>query len=49
MLIPNNETVNNTDWEDYITTVVRIEQVTGYDFFSNLEDSLESKIESRVY
>lgn len=49
ILIPNNETVKDTDWQDYLVSVDKIESITGYDFFSNLDDSLESKIESRVY
>lgn len=49
ILMPNNETVKNTDWQNYITTVNQIESITGYDFFSNLDDDLESKIESQIY
>ncbi|NEP53362.1 MAG: DNA/RNA non-specific endonuclease [Moorea sp. SIO3C2] len=47
--IPNNESVKNTDWQDYLTTVNRIEKLTGYDFFKELPDEIEEVLESKVY
>ena len=37
------------DWENYICSINDIEKMTGYDFFELLEDSLEEKLESKVY
>lgn len=49
VIMPNNESVRKTDWTDYLTTVDKVEEVTGYDFFSYLIDDVESEIESKVY
>ncbi|NET61105.1 MAG: DNA/RNA non-specific endonuclease [Symploca sp. SIO2E6] len=46
--IPNNESVKHTDWQDYLTTVDEIEALTGYDFFEELPDEIETVLESRV-
>ena len=47
--IPNNDTVARTDWKDYIVSVDEIEQKTGYDFFSAVPKSIQTKIESIAY
>lgn len=47
--MPNSEDVRNTDWEDYIVSVDRVEKETGYNFFSTLPKSLQRKIESVKY
>lgn len=43
--VPNNQDVS-TDWTDFITTVDAIENLTGYDLFENISDSVESILES---
>jgi len=43
-----DEHIFEKNWVDYLTDVDTIEKLTGYDFLSKVEDSLEAKIESRV-
>ena len=40
---------NKKTWKDYITTVDAIEELTGFDFWSELEDSVEDVLEAKVY
>ena len=49
VIMPNSKKVRKTDWEDYITTVDKVESVTGYDFFSYLIDDVEEEIEGKIY
>lgn len=45
--VPNDQDVS-TDWTDFITTVDVIENLTGYDLFENISDSIESILESNL-
>lgn len=36
------------DLESYVSTIDEVEKLSGYDYFSFLDDSIESKIESRT-
>ncbi len=36
-------------WEYYATTVDQIEELTGFDFFANLDDEIENALESKKY
>ena len=47
--MPNNDTVARTDWQDYIVSVDEIEKKTGYDFFSTVPKSIQTKIEAKAY
>lgn len=48
--VPNRMGMGKTgDWEQYICTVDEIEDMTGYDFFELLPDSVEDALESRKY
>ncbi len=52
--MPNNMSVSKEDWGKYRVSVDKIEQVTGYDFFTEIpktvQDALEAKIdEGAVY
>ena len=49
VIMPNSEKVKRTDWQDYLVSVDKVEDVTGYDFFAYLSDDVEEKIESKVY
>ncbi len=46
--IPNVDTtaLRNSDWPLYLTTVDAIEQLTGYDFFSNVDPIVQNAIEA---
>ena len=47
--MPNSEKVKRTDWQDYLVSVDKVEDVTGYDFLAYLNDDIEEAIESKVY
>jgi endonuclease G len=36
VIMPNQDSIRNDPWENYLTTVDAVETLTGYDFFSNL-------------
>ncbi len=46
--IPNAQTAADKPWRAYLTTVDALEQLTGYDFLSNVPTDLQQLIESRV-
>lgn len=45
--VPNNNSVVS-DWRQYRVSTDYVEQVTGYNFFSNVPDAIENTIEARV-
>lgn len=47
VFIPNNNSVVS-DWKQYRVSVDYVEQMTGYDFFSNVPVSIQSTIESKI-
>jgi endonuclease G len=47
VVMPNIAGVRNDDWEQYKTTVRRIEKSTGYDFLSAVKKSVQDVIENR--
>ncbi len=49
VIMPNSEKVKRTDWTDYLVSVDKVEDITGYDFFAYLNDDVEEAIESKVY
>jgi endonuclease G len=49
VMMPNNDRVANTDWQDYIVSVDEVEKRTGYDFFNTLDKETQRTIESQVY
>ncbi len=46
--IPNKDNVANTPWVNYRTSVDAIENLTGYDFFSNVSVSIQKIIEAKT-
>ncbi|HJQ31529.1 MAG TPA: tandem-95 repeat protein [Pyrinomonadaceae bacterium] len=46
VIMPNVQGIRNNDWHSYITTVDAVEQLTGYDFFSNVDPAVQACIES---
>lgn len=46
--IPNKDNVSNTPWINYRTSVDAIENLTGYDFFSNVSVSIQKIIEAKT-
>ena len=45
-IMPNSKI--NKDLDYYIVTVDAIEEITGIDFLSDLDDEIENKIESKI-
>ena len=50
VFIPNAQR-NGADssWEDYLTSVDYIEEMTEYDFFTELSDEIEKTLEAGIY
>ncbi|HEY0156292.1 MAG TPA: DNA/RNA non-specific endonuclease, partial [Thermoanaerobaculia bacterium] len=48
VIMPNIQGIRNVDWTTYLTTVDEVEQLTGYDFFSEVADAVENAIEAGV-
>jgi DNA/RNA endonuclease G (NUC1) len=48
VILPNIQGIRNTPWENYLTTVDAVEQLTGYDFFSNLPPAVQACVEGGV-
>jgi DNA/RNA endonuclease G (NUC1) len=46
VIVPNTQGIRNVNWETYITRVDAVEDLTGYDFFSNLPDAVENCVEA---
>ncbi len=45
-MLPNQQAFIGGTPKDYILSIDRLEQITGYDFFPLLDDSLENRLES---
>ena len=48
VLMPNQQGIKDTPWQIYQTSIDQIEQLTGYDFLSNLSESIQAVLEARV-
>ena len=46
VIMPNEQGIRSIDWRTYLTTVDEVEQLTGYDFFTNVRDAVENAIEA---
>ena len=44
--VMENKAIPNS-WTNYATTIDKVEELTGYDFLSKLEDQIENVIESK--
>jgi DNA/RNA endonuclease G (NUC1) len=50
VMMPNNPKIEKTErWESFITTVRRIEETTGFNFYRNIEQEIQDIIENREY
>lgn len=47
--MPNISGIRRDKWEKYITTVRKIEESSGFDFFSNLSQDLQDILETRKF
>jgi endonuclease G len=48
VIMPNTQGIRSNNWQQYRVSVDQVEQLTGYDFFSNVPSSIQSVIESVV-
>jgi endonuclease G len=48
VIMPNTQGVRTNTWQQYRVSVDQVEQMTGYDFFSNVPASIQAVIESVV-
>lgn len=48
VLMPNNQTVNAYHWSQYRVSVDDLESITGYDFLSNINSTIQSYLESGI-
>jgi endonuclease G len=48
VLMPNTQTVSSQPWGNYRVAIDSVEKITGYNFLSNLTDSIQNRIESVV-
>jgi endonuclease G len=46
VIMPNIQGIRNNPWENYLTTVDAVEQLTGYNFFSNLPPAIQACVEA---
>ena len=48
VIMPNTQDVNNYKWYDYRVSVNDVEELTGFDFLSNVSTSIQEVIEAVV-
>lgn len=48
VIMPNTHAIENDDWQGFITSVDAVEELTGYNFFSNLPDNVEYCVEAGI-
>lgn len=46
--MPNRQGIRNNDWQDYLTSVDHIEDLTGYDLLADLNPNLQARLEAVV-
>jgi len=48
VIMPNTQGIRANDWRNYLVSVDQVEALTGYNFFSNVPDSIENSIEAGI-
>lgn len=46
--MPNRQGIRNTDWKQYLTSVDKLQQATGYDLLSNVNPAVQMQLEAKV-
>lgn len=46
--IPNVQGIRSDEWQNYLTSVDQVEEISGYDFFSNVPTAVQGVIEARL-
>jgi DNA/RNA endonuclease G (NUC1) len=47
VIMPNGQGIRNDSWQKYLVSVDQVEALTGYDFFSNVPEEIQSVIEAK--
>lgn len=47
--MPNQQGIGQQNWTKYLTSVDKLEELSGYDFLSNLPEKIQKVIEARDY
>jgi endonuclease G, mitochondrial len=47
VLMPNQQGIKETNWTSYRTSIDAIEQLTGYDFLSNVAEPIQASLEAK--
>jgi endonuclease G, mitochondrial len=48
VIMPNVQGIRNDPWQKYLATVDQVEALSGYDFFSTVNDAVEPVIEAKL-
>ena len=48
VIMPNQQGIRNTPWQNFLTTVDAVEELSGYDLFSNLPEPIQRCVEAGV-
>ena len=48
VVMPNTQGIRNNPWENYLTTVDAVEALTGYNFFSELPQAIQTCVEAGI-
>ena len=48
VIMPNNDNIRPDDWKKYLATVRQVESLSGYNFYSNVPQSIQDVIEPRL-
>ncbi len=48
VIMPNNTVIRPDSWQKYLATIDQVENLTGYDFFSNVPVAVQNVIEAKL-
>ncbi len=48
VIMPNQQGIKNTSWREYRRSVDQVEELTGYDLFSNIPELIQTAIEAKT-
>ena len=48
VIMPNQQGIKNTSWREYRRSVDQVEELTGYDLFSNIPELIQEAIEAKT-
>jgi endonuclease G, mitochondrial len=48
VIVPNVQGIRSHQWQDYLTTVDHVEEISGYNFYSKVPTAIQDVIEARL-